>query len=76
MTINIVSSHTLSPSNKEKLENKLDIKFNLSENSKEKITFKYFIDKSLVIGLLVQVGDKEYYYNLDNQIKQILNQIQ
>ena len=76
MTINIVSSHTLSPSNKEKLENKLDIKFNLSENLKEKIIFKYFIDESLVIGLLVQVGDKEYYYNLDNQIKQILNQIQ
>lgn len=76
MTINIVSSHTLSPSNKEKLENKLDIKFNFSDNSKEKIIFKYFIDKSLVIGLLVQVGDKEYYYNLDNQIKQILNQIQ
>ncbi len=76
MTINIVSSHTLSPSNKEKLENKLDIKFNLSDNSKEKTIFKYFIDKSLVIGLLVQVGDKEYYYNLDNQIKQILNQIQ
>lgn len=75
MTINIVSSHTLSPLNKESLENKLIQKFSLSSDNSDKAVFKYFLDKSLVLGLLIQVNDKEYYYNLDNQITQILNQI-
>jgi len=64
----VTTSHPLSLENKNALAQKLVTKFGVTE-------FEYLVDPKLVIGIMIKVGDTEYYYNLQNEAQNILTQV-
>ena len=65
-SIKIVSAIDIEPSLKTELEAKLKARYG-SEN-----TFEYFLDPSILAGIVVKVDDMEYHYDLRDQIDFIL----
>lgn len=65
----VVTSHTpLSKSLQEILKGKISSKFGSGD-------VQFAVDPSLILGLTIQVGDQEYYHNLDFELSHILNQL-
>ena len=64
--IKIVSAIDIESSLKTSLESKLQAKYGTD------CTFEYKIDTSILAGLIVQVDDMEYHYDLRDQIDFIL----
>jgi F0F1-type ATP synthase delta subunit len=64
--ITITSATELSQEIKLSLESKLNSKYGDGHN------FVYKTNKSLLLGLVIQLGDTEYHYDLQDQIEFIL----
>jgi len=68
-TIIIRSAVELTNDLKAVLEAKLKAKY------ADKDTFEYLLDPSILVGLVVQVDDMEYHYDLRDQIDFILMEL-
>ena len=68
-TIIVKSAIELSNDLKPTLEAKLKAKY------PEKNAFEYLLDPTILAGLVIQVGDMEYHYDLKGQVDFILMEL-
>jgi F0F1-type ATP synthase delta subunit len=66
--IKVISSHPLSDKNQELISQKLAAKF------QEKLII-FHIDKTIGLGLILQIQQKEHFFNLQFEFHSILKQI-
>lgn len=64
----VTTANELSYELKKSIESKIQTKFGNNP-------IKYIIDPSLIFGLIIKVGDEEFYYNVRHEISHILNEL-